>query len=218
MSSSNKSSRNKRKFPKSFLDCPSLSLVVNFPSSDPPNVVTTPVASEAVTEIFLERFAKEIVKPFRTVPEKGGESFVMADGQLKKVSQSTVKIKKVRKSDIWSRRLAMGTNRCLRILDKCMHEGAQSPRPLLILLARDIYPPTMLVHVPVVAKRLAIPLLLLPGKASNDLGRAIGVRKTSIVIFLPPSSSQSPDDLKICSFVEFVRCSILTQNELTVDA
>jgi len=213
MSSSNKSSRKKRKIPKSFLDCPSLSSVVDFPSSNPTHIVTSPVASEAVTEIFLERFVKEIVVPFRTVPEKEGESFVMTNGQLKKVSRPVTKKKQLEGMDLWNKRLTMGTNQCLRILEKCIRETSHFPRPQLILLAKDVYPPTMLVHVPVIAKRLGIPLLMLPGKASNDLGRAIGVRKTTIVIFLPPTSSQNPDDSKICSFVEFVRCSILTQTE-----
>lgn len=217
-SMSMKKGNRKHKIPRSFLDCPSLSLVVDFPSAPHPTpLVSTPVTPDTITEICLDRFIQEIVKPFRRCSrstEKGGESFVMVNGQLKKkTTKSAVKSKNPRTDDsIWNKRVTMGTNQCLRRLEKNMNDKQDShPKIQLILLARDIYPPTMLIHVPVIAKRLEIPLLLLPGKASNDMGRAIGVRKTSIVIFSAPNASPSPDDSKMDSFIEFVRSNILTQ-------
>ena len=86
----------------------------------------------------------------------------------------------------------MGTNQCTRILEKLdlmdvnNNSNPNHPcRPLLIILARDIYPPSMLAHVPVLAQRYNIPLLLLPGRSSIELGHVMNVRKTSILLFLP---------------------------------
>jgi len=224
MSSSSSKGNRKRKLPKSFLDCPSLSLVVDFPSpTSPQEVISTPVVSETNAAILFERFTKEIVKPFRTIPEnKGGTLLVMSSsGGLKKVPQAgTAKAKPSTKNDIWSKRVAVGTNQCLRILEHCMNDGCSqddptTTTPQLILLAKDVYPPTMLVHVPAMAKRLNIPLLLLPGKASSDLGQVIGIRKASIILFLAPSSPPSPDDSKIDSFIEFVRSTMINSKPHT---
>merc|ERR1711957_70451 len=46
------------------------------------------------------------------------------------------------------------------------------------------HPPTMCCAVPVLARKLGIPVLLLPGKASFDLGKALNVKRTSILEFL----------------------------------
>ena len=79
-----------------------------------------------------------------------------------------------------------------------------------MVLARDIYPPTMLVHVPVMAKRLDIPVLLLPGKASNEIGQAVGIKKTSILLFLS-SKTNDQANATINSFVDFVKSNIPKQ-------
>lgn len=208
-------------------------------------MVSTPAISEAMKEILLDRFMKEIVRPFRTTilsdengkVEKISSSFVMVNGQLKKAPKSAAGRKTFQAKNhtsIWSTRLRMGTNQCLRILEHCMgnhnnnhnnnsssssHEKDSHPsRPLLILLAKDVYPPTMLVHVPVMASKLGIPLLLLPGKASNELGRAVGVRKTSILLFLPSKTGtegDGTDDEKIDSFIQYACSNMLNPNEPT---
>ena len=87
-------------------------------------------------------------------------------------------------------------------------------RPSLIVLARDIYPPTMLSHVPVLAQKLNVKLLILPGQASTELGQAFGTKKTSILVFLPPADKDHNDDgddddsreqnAAITSFVNFM--------------
>jgi len=220
MPSASKTNTRKRKLPRSFLECPSLSLVANFPqkrqgdSSLQP--VVTSAASEATKEIFLDRFAKEIVKPFRSTTVAGGgeTSYVMVDGKLQK--QAPAKYQKIveSKTRTWSQRVRMGTNQCLRILEKCMASDDASTtsisKPLLIVLARDIYPPTMLVHVPVIASRLDIPLLLLPGKASNEIGQTIGVKKASILLFLSPNKEDDDTaNAKFNSFLDFVRSDMI---------
>jgi ribosomal protein L7Ae-like RNA K-turn-binding protein len=78
-------------------------------------------------------------------------------------------------------------------------------------MARDIYPPTMLAHVPVLARQLNIPLLMLPGKASVEIGKALGIRRTSILVFLPSSQTDS-SSVAVNSFVEFVVSQIPIQS------
>jgi ribosomal protein L7Ae-like RNA K-turn-binding protein len=205
-----KSKKRKRKLPTSFLDCASLVQVVDFPSATGKKgkLITTEVASDVVKEIFLERLVKEIVKPYRpSRVNDGGESFVMVDGTLQKR-----KIQKEKKNDdkstkndeasIWKQRVKIGTNQCLQVLDSSLPDNKTSA-PSLLVLARDIYPPTMLAHVPAVAQKLGIPLLMLPGKASLELGQAIGIKKTSIILFLRSTATDSKN-MALNSFVAFV--------------
>lgn len=180
-----------------------MSLVTDFPSNEDRSslgIVATNVASEATKEIFLDRFAKEIVEPFRPAPPTGRETF-----------QSTRKKKPETKGGLWKERLAMGTNQCLRILENGIKDES-APKPSLMVLARDIYPPTMLVHVPVMAKRLDIPVLLLPGKASNEIGQAVGIKKTSILLFLS-SKTNDQANATINSFVDFVKSDMVSKGE-----
>lgn len=216
----NKAGSRKRKLPRSFLECPSLSLVADFPPSKEgeclAKFVSTPVASDATKEIFLDRFSKEIVQPFRPKPENKGESFVMVNGRLQKQQTKSKMEKKVESNPtnkIWSQRVRMGTNQCLRILEECMSSGkTSSNKPVVIVLARDIYPPTMLSHVPVMAKSLETPVLLLPGKASSEIGQVVGVKKTSILLFLPRvEDDKDPANDKVDSFLEFVKSDMISK-------
>jgi hypothetical protein len=138
----------------------------------------------------------------------------------------------------WKERIVMGTNQCSRILEEEYRLQQQQQqqraasnrchsrryrRPSLIVLARDIYPPTMLVHIPVLAQKLGVTLLLLPGKASMELGEALRIKTTSILMFLekdnpkininddqPINEREKEDDNDaIDSFVEFVKEQIV---------
>ena len=141
-------------------------------------------------------------------------------------------------------RLIMGTNQCARYLEQVasstkqqlvdqgrpkgelgnkpktqagISSDAKALVPSLMVLARDIYPPIMLSQAPLWARALNIPILLLPGQASSELGQAVGTRKTSILLFLPRSESSETvpppetvnskyrDDDEIDSFVEYVK-------------
>ncbi len=207
-------SNRKRKLPRSFLESPSLSLVSDFPSKDEdssPGIVSTNVVSDAMKEIFLDRFVKEIVLPFRPSKVKGGDSFVMVNGELRKKQVPSTSVTTTIATHVgmtWRERLRIGTNQCHKILEQNMKGDTDAPKPMLIVLARDIYPPTMLASVPVMAKRIGIPILLLPGKASNELGQALSIKKASILLFVR-ALSQNSEHEKINSFLDFVFSELL---------
>jgi hypothetical protein len=229
----NKTSTNKkRKLPTNFRNAMSLEIVVGPQRT----LVHTPVASDVIKEIFLDRLVKELVTPFLQKTEKSAAGttlkHVMINGKLvaQKVSatahpkpnaenpiQDAAELKRKRIKD----RIVMGTNQCSRLLENLLdtkHKDDFDPsgdsskpiirRPSLIVLAKDIYPPTMLAHVPVLAKELGIPVLLLPGKASVELGCALQVRRTSVLIFLSGNEEEDSDSAgedPIDSFVAFIQ-------------
>jgi ribosomal protein L7Ae-like RNA K-turn-binding protein len=102
-----------------------------------------------------------------------------------------------RKRRIWKENVVIGSNQCLRILEDLnatpsttttMDSSNTTGHPLvrkpsLIVMAKDMYPPTLCCAVPALAKRLDISLLLLPGKASLELGRALNAKRCSILMF-----------------------------------
>ena len=108
----------------------------------------------------------------------------------------------------------MGTNQCSRLLEKAsaaQNVSSQlSPHPSLIVLARDVYPPTMLAHIPFLAKKLDVPLLLLPGEASLELGQTMSVQRVSVMMFLSSAKdtgTSAPNKVEdsIDSFVAFIK-------------
>jgi hypothetical protein len=98
-------------------------------------------------------------------------------------------------------RISLGTNQCTCILERAMMQlksesSSFSPhcswrRPQLIILARDVRPPHLLAHIPVLAQQLSIPLLLLSGNTSKDMGSALGIKLCAIVMFLPRCEEDS---------------------------
>lgn len=234
--------------PRNFLECQSITHVLKFPPQH--EILTTPVVSNFVKELFLDRFVKEIVTPFlpnkkttkksqhgreisKSIAEaNAGHYHVMVDGKLvkrRRISQDIIQPKSTTtettfpqssqndegsgdadiRRKIWKEHIVVGTNQCLRMLEnfntahfrdnnielESIHKstrdsvenssGAKNTfrKPSLVVIARDIYPPTMCCAVPVLAKRLGIPILILPGKASLELGRALNAKRTSILIF-----------------------------------
>lgn len=62
--------------------------------------------------------------------------------------------------------------------------SAPTVKPSLILLARDVRPATILAHISLYARLLNIPILILPGKASVELGKVVGIRSVAAAVFL----------------------------------
>jgi ribosomal protein L7Ae-like RNA K-turn-binding protein len=221
-----KSSKKKRKNPpKSFLENESLVSVVGLPSGmKAGEAVTTPIVTDLVKEIFLERFIKEIVQPFSFLlhtPRTDSAGFIVVGGKLQKrrrqdkneptaangaepkneTNSSSLPPDVISNRKFLRKRFVMGTNQCSRILQQA--QAGSREIPSLMIMARDIYPPTMLAHAPVLARALKIPLLMLPGKASFELGKALGTKKTSIMLFLP-SAETGGSHSAMNSFIDFV--------------
>jgi len=124
-------------------------------------------------------------------------------------------------------RIIIGSNQCTRALELArtaimtkpqLDDGGsvmvkQGPLPSLVLLARDVRPPIILAHVPILCRLLKIPLLLLPGKASSDMGKLLGVKTASILMFLDgggyplenASKAQEKCVRQIDSYIEFAK-------------
>ncbi|KAG7343207.1 hypothetical protein IV203_021152 [Nitzschia inconspicua] len=219
----------KRKLPANFLNAQSLEFVIGPDRA----IVQTPVASDVIRDIFLDRLVKELIAPYWKKADKNRtidstKQHVLINGTL--VAQKVSKLQEGKsvsengeeEDDAVSKRatrvksrIVMGTNQCSRILedlikgDMMPQSGSLHPlsRPSLIVLAKDIYPPTMLAHIPVLARQLGITVLLLPGKASVDMGRAFHVPRTSILIFLSSSEKDQngASDDPVDSFVGFIK-------------
>jgi hypothetical protein len=71
--------------------------------------------------------------------------------------------------------------------------SARLPPLLVVIAAEGMRPsPVTMTHLPVLADRLGVPVLLLPDpSARRELGRVLGIRSASVVVFLSPSSSSS---------------------------
>ena len=197
--------KKKTKAPISFLDATTLLQVVDFPSQQSlaeHETIKSDVVDDVVKEVFLDRFVKEIVKPFAPNRSIDGQ-FVMIDGKLQKKKKQNHVVDKTKIQSIWNERIRVGTNQCLRVLDASMNDPS-AKKTILCVCARDLYPPTMLTQVPVVAKKLSIPLIILGGKASSELGKVVGLRKASILIILESSGSNESHNA-IDSFCSYAR-------------
>ncbi|KAL9191218.1 hypothetical protein ACHAXT_000924 [Thalassiosira profunda] len=101
-------------------------------------------------------------------------------------------------------RFIVGINQCTRALEGACKRRAQqtaqgaesdASMPSLVLLARDVRPATIIAHISIYAHILGIPTLVLPGKASAELGAAAGIRSVAAAIFLSsPGEEGTPDD------------------------
>ena len=183
--------------PQRFVDNESLSRV-----SSIYGMVDTRYPSTVERDVVLDRFKKEIIQKFQVDfhpgKSRGREKRPrVAEKGTDKESGNTIKkdpSKPPTLSDVAKSRLCIGTNQCTRILEGAMK--GTGPIPSLLILARDLRPPHMLAHVPVLAKRLTIPLLLLPGKTSRDLATMLGVNMCAIVLFRPRPPMEEKDVTK----------------------
>lgn len=187
-------SRKRKRTPKSFIDTPSLSSVLDFParfvSPRAAQPIETPVASELVTTLFLERFEKEVLRYLRSQQESCSETQKSSIPTKSNVLAGT------------KGHLTVGTNQCLRRLDRCL-QGDCPNQPLLVVAVRNTYGSPLLSQVPPSAKKLGVPFLLLPGNASQKLGDMLGIRKVTILLICQVEGEQA-SNTRLQSFVDYV--------------
>ena len=236
--------RQRKEQPPSWLENHSLACVAA-PNGE---AIRTNVVSTDDKFMFLDRFEKEIIQPFF------GDVAATTEHKKNKNRNRKIKSKQIKKQtfvetatqqgnhlqrNIAKRRIVVGTNQCTRILEKLQTgDSAENKRPSLIVMARDIYPPTILSHIPVMARKRTgdddkpkadadIPILLLAGKASSELGKLFGTKHVSIILFLQEnsdrkgrggvgggeeeegSSSETEVDTAINSFLGFIKRALL---------
>ena len=214
------SKRQRKENPPSWLENETLAFV----SSPLGGTIQTSVASKHDKDVFMDRLQKEIIPYYRKSKDvKEGEKAV---------------------SNALKKRIVLGTNQCTRQLEKMLAAATGDAKevsslPILIVLARDVYPPTILSHIPVMVQQLqlqieakrnsspsaqtdyggSLPVLLLPGQASQELGTLLRTKRVSVMIFMSSSSSSSSSDgcevsgvddtnqgvnITVTSFVQFV--------------
>lgn len=196
--------RQRLECPPSCLDIETLQTVPTIPSLvSPPALIRTDLASQLAKELFLERFQKEVVIPFRY----SLSSQLQIDTNLEDA---------MRRRELLKQRIPVGTNACTRVLEAASYEKGPAPI-LLVVAAEGIKPPTMLLHIPVLARQLRVPLLLLPGEASaEELGKLLGIKRVAILAFLPhiniyregTPAVEAELHSAVNSFVEFVRTKV----------
>lgn len=209
--------RQRREQPITPLDHESVACVAS-----PTGPISNPVVSTLDKEIILERLKKELVQPFElklSVPRgnKITTTGSSAAATEKKKKSPRKKPAKSLKRRLVESRLCIGINQCTRALERS--------DDALVLLCRDVNPPTMVSHIPrLVAKNEHVSLLILPGgHVSLELGACLGVKRASIVVIV-----QRPDDTvegegdaetinnyhdRIDSFVEFVKSKQAVQHK-----
>jgi len=167
--------------------------------------IETPIVSSVDKDIIIDRLNKEILKKFRfsfsasTAKLKQNENqsrYYLGSNSAKNDNESQEKGPKCQKivhdskkdnltseTLVCKKRIIIGTNQCTRALEAALLK--KETIPSLIIMARDLRPPTILAHVPVMCKVLNVEILLLPGMASYELGQHFGTRTVSIIAFLP---------------------------------
>lgn len=212
-----RSKRQRREEPHSLLDNESLACVASYNGT-----IHTPVVDNVTKEIVLDRLDKEICKRFSltvSVP-RAKRQMVMRDGKMVPAEKKRRKREMDPSTSLVRSRIKLGTNECTRVLEAAV--GGTGPKPLLIILAKNIHPPNILAHIPHLSMKVGTPVMLLPGKASEEMGKTLGVAKrVAILVFLPRPSSlnddhddaaREADHARIDSFIDFIKTKIPKQD------
>ncbi len=217
-SSKKRKRKNNIKIPNSIFQNESLELVAS---------ISGPIATAPITtvdkDILLERFKIELLDRCNFFARPSSSGTTKQEGMELSLEE--------RRSEILHQCLIVGTNECTRALEMSMNKrSAKSPsssvekssqshlKPSLIMLARDLRPPTILAHIPFLCKQMDIPIVLLPGKASSDLGKLMKRKRAAIVLFCihdesyQGSCNKVEKDVmnRIESFIKFARSKIPT--------
>jgi len=125
--------------------------------------------------VLLERLQKEIVS-------KLGKS----SGMKRKRNDCNEASCTLTESVVQSR-FVCGINQCTRALEN----DDKLRYPSLIILARDVRPATIFEHISLYAHIRNIPILIFPGRASLELGEAVGIKRAAAICFLPKDDKSS---------------------------
>ena len=138
-------------------------------------VIKSPICSSEMKQVLLERLQKEIIN-------KLGKS----RGMKRKRGDNNKPSLTITESVVRSR-FVCGINQCTRALenDDDLHH------PSLIILARDVRPATIFEHISLYAHIKCVPILILPGRASLELGEAVGIMRVAAICFLPRKDDSS---------------------------
>jgi hypothetical protein len=138
-------------------------------------IVSTPVASSTMTEIFLNRLHKEIILPFR---------FTLSS-QIQLLDSDQTIHEAIERRNLIQQRIMFGYNNVSKVLFEA-HSNKTTKKPSLIVMVnldnsspneslRVQQPPStfrigaaMLQHIPVLANNMKIPFLILPSSYWSD--------------------------------------------------
>jgi ribosomal protein L7Ae-like RNA K-turn-binding protein len=181
--------RQRLEAPPSWLDNEALNSVASPFAAQP--TLKTAIVSQFTKELFLERFQKEIRDRF---------CFSLSSQLLVDPGSN----RPLYDIELWrgilKGRIAFGDNAVTRILEAASYQETQAPQ--LIVMATDLQPPTQLAHIPILCRQLAtcrhvhIPLMLLPGPSSLELGKLLGTRRVSVLAFMPRYKGNDSMDLE----------------------
>lgn len=213
--SSKKRKRKNIKIPSEIVHNESLDIVAS-PVGPIRNVPVTSVDKE----VLLQRLKIEILDKCNFAKDSSSEK-----------EQLHVDANNINRLKILRQCLLIGTNQCTRVLEKAASDGEghslerkMNLKPTLVMLARNLRPPTILAHIPYLCKQLNIPIAFLPGSASVELGKVFNRKRASIILFMTSNNkdkvnstglSKSEKDIikKINSFVEFAKSKIPLQKD-----
>jgi ribosomal protein L7Ae-like RNA K-turn-binding protein len=86
--------------------------------------------------------------------------------------------------------------------DAYVEGNQQDLVPSLIILAGDVRPATIFSHIPIYAHLLKVPVLIMPGKASEEFGNMLGIKSIAAAMFLSPSSIEKMSDVQLDAHID----------------
>jgi ribosomal protein L7Ae-like RNA K-turn-binding protein len=222
--SSSSTNKKKRKLviPEHLIDNDSLEIIAT-----PIGPIRTFAVSQNDKDIILDRLKKEIIDRFHfTLSPKN--SSASKKQKVIPIDDSDKEDQHRKMTAFAKTKIVVGTNSCTRAFEKISRAEISSDLDMvkkdgknkeaidfsLCILARDVRPASVLSHIPYLCQLHDIPIVLLGGKASYDLGRLLGCKKTSVLLFKKDScpeiitGTKKKWEKQIDSLVEFLKSKI----------
>lgn len=136
-------------------------------------VIDNKIITALEKDIVLNRLEKEITSRFHFGLRRSSHHEKYQEEILPQDDDDAV-------FDVLKSRILAGVNQCTHRLETVTSHAS----PSIIIIARDVRPPTSLAHIPVIANHRNIPLLVLPGRSSTEMGNIMGVKTVSVLMFL----------------------------------